>query len=38
MLTPEHVAEMLYQVSIQPPSLMVEEIILRPQGGDLQVS
>ena len=38
MLKPEHVAEMLYQVSIQPPSLMVEEIILRPQGGDLQVS
>ena len=38
MLTPEQVAEMLYQVSIQPPSLMVEEIILRPQGGDLQVS
>jgi short-subunit dehydrogenase len=38
MLTPEQVAEMLYQVSIQPPSLMVEEIILRPQGGDLQIS
>jgi short-subunit dehydrogenase len=38
MLTPEQVAEMLYQVSIQPPSLMVEEIVLRPQGGDLQVS
>ena len=38
MLTPEHVAEMLYQVSIQPPSLMVEEIVLRPQGGDLQLS
>jgi sepiapterin reductase len=38
MLTPEQIAEMLYQVSIQPPSLMVEEIILRPQGGDLQVS
>jgi NADP-dependent 3-hydroxy acid dehydrogenase YdfG len=38
MLIPEQIAEMLYQVSIQPPSLMVEEIILRPQGGDLQVS
>jgi len=38
MLIPEHVAEMLYQVSIQPPSLMVEEIVLRPQGGDLQIS
>jgi short-subunit dehydrogenase len=38
MLTPKQVAEMLYQVSIQPPSLMVEEIVLRPQSGDLQVS
>ncbi len=38
MLTPEQVAEMLYQVSIQSPSLMVEEIVLRPHGGDLQVS
>jgi sepiapterin reductase len=38
MLTPEKVAEMLYHISIQPPSLMVEEIILRPQGGDLQIS
>jgi len=38
MLMPEQIAEMLYQVSIQPSSLMVEEIILRPQDGDLQVS
>jgi short-subunit dehydrogenase len=37
MLTPEQVAEMLYQVSIQPLSLMVEEIILRPQGGDIRI-
>ncbi len=37
MLPPTQVAEMLYQVSIQPPSLMVEEIILRPQGGDLHL-
>jgi 3-oxoacyl-[acyl-carrier protein] reductase len=36
MLTPIHIAEMLYQVSICPPSLMVEEIVLRPQDGDLQ--
>jgi len=36
-LTPEQVAEMLYQVSIQPLSLMVEEIILRPQGGDIRI-
>ncbi len=38
MLTPEQVADILYDISIQPPSLMVEEIILRPQGGNLQVS
>jgi short-subunit dehydrogenase len=37
MLKPEQVAEMIYQVSIQPSSLMVEEIVLRPQGGDLQI-
>jgi short-subunit dehydrogenase len=37
MLTAGHIAEMLYQISIQPSSLMVEEIVLRPQGGDLQI-
>lgn len=37
MLTPEVVADLLYTVSVQPPELMVEEIVLRPQGGDLQV-
>lgn len=36
MLAAEQAAEMIYQVSIQQPSLMVEEIILRPQGGNLQ--
>jgi NADP-dependent 3-hydroxy acid dehydrogenase YdfG len=35
MLAPEQVASMLYEVSTQQPSLMVEEIVLRPQGGDL---
>ncbi|MBN1398629.1 MAG: SDR family oxidoreductase [Bacteroidetes bacterium] len=38
MLTPEQVADMVYDISVQPHSLMVEEIILRPQGGNLQVS
>jgi NADP-dependent 3-hydroxy acid dehydrogenase YdfG len=38
MLTPEQVAELLFDLSIQPPSLMVEEIIIRPQGGNLQIS
>ena len=36
MLTPTQVAEMVYQISIQPPSVMIEECIIRPQGGDLQ--
>jgi short-subunit dehydrogenase len=38
MMAPEQVANLLYQISIQPSSLMVEEIILRPQGGDLQMT
>jgi short-subunit dehydrogenase len=38
MLTPEQVADILYDISMQPPSLMVEEIVLRPQGGNLQIS
>jgi NADP-dependent 3-hydroxy acid dehydrogenase YdfG len=37
MLKPEDVAEMVFQVSIQPSSMMVEELVLRPQIGDFQV-
>ena len=37
MLKPEEVAEIVYQVSLQPSSMMVEELVLRPQVGDLQV-
>lgn len=37
MLKPEYVADILYTLSVQPEELMVEEIVLRPQGGDLQV-
>jgi NADP-dependent 3-hydroxy acid dehydrogenase YdfG len=37
MLKPKDVAEMVYQVSIQPASMMVEELVLRPQIGDLQI-
>jgi short-subunit dehydrogenase len=36
MLRSEQIAEMVYQISIQSPTLMVEEITLRPQTGDLQ--
>ncbi len=35
MLKPEEVAKMVYEISIQPRSVMVEECIIRPCGGDL---
>ena len=35
MLDPQQAAEMLYQISLQPRSLMVEEVTFRPQGGDI---
>ena len=35
MLHPGDLADLIYQVSQQPPHLMVEELVLRPQGGDL---
>jgi NADP-dependent 3-hydroxy acid dehydrogenase YdfG len=35
MLTPEEVAKMIFSVSSQPPSMMVEEVVIRPQRGDV---
>ncbi len=35
MLTPEDAAKFIYAVSCQPASMMVEEIVLRPQAGDI---
>jgi 3-oxoacyl-[acyl-carrier protein] reductase len=35
MLTPEEVARAIYAVSCQPPSVMVEEVVIRPQAGDI---
>jgi 3-oxoacyl-[acyl-carrier protein] reductase len=35
MLAPNDVASTIYQVSCQQPSSMIEELILRPQNGDL---
>jgi NADP-dependent 3-hydroxy acid dehydrogenase YdfG len=35
MMTTQDAAKMIFAVSIQPPSLMVEEVIIRPQGGDI---
>ena len=35
MLSPEEAAKMILAISCQPPSMMVEEIVIRPQGGDI---
>jgi NADP-dependent 3-hydroxy acid dehydrogenase YdfG len=37
MLLPEEVARTIHNISIQPESMMIEEVIIRPQGGDLRV-
>jgi len=37
MLAPRDVARLVYDVSAQPESVLVEELVIRPQGGDLQV-
>jgi len=37
MMKPEEVADMVYEISCQPASMIVEEVVLRPQGGDLRV-
>jgi len=37
MMLPDDVARLVYEATAQSPSLMVEELIIRPQGGDLAV-
>jgi len=37
MMKPEELAEPVYHLTCLPPSMMVEELIVRPQGGDLKV-
>lgn len=37
MLTPEQVAHAVYLLTVQPDSMMTEEIVLRPQQGDVKV-
>jgi NADP-dependent 3-hydroxy acid dehydrogenase YdfG len=34
MLKPEEVAEMVYEISVRPASVTVEECVIRPSGGD----
>ena len=37
MMNPAEVAKVLYDISLQPASMMIEDIIIRPQVGDLKV-
>jgi short-subunit dehydrogenase len=37
MMKPEELAEPVYQLTCLPASMMMEELIIRPQGGDLKV-
>jgi NADP-dependent 3-hydroxy acid dehydrogenase YdfG len=37
MMKPADIAKLLYDFSLLPPSMMVEDIVIRPQMGDLKV-
>lgn len=37
MLKPAEIAKVLYDISLQPASMMIEDITIRPQMGDLKV-
>jgi NADP-dependent 3-hydroxy acid dehydrogenase YdfG len=37
MMKPAEIAKVLYEISCQPPSMMVEDVVIRPQVGDLRV-
>ncbi|MDP2883445.1 MAG: SDR family oxidoreductase [Ignavibacteria bacterium] len=37
MMKPAEIAKVLYEISCQPPSMMMEDVVLRPQIGDLRV-
>jgi NADP-dependent 3-hydroxy acid dehydrogenase YdfG len=37
MMKPAEIANILYDISLQPSSMMIEDIIIRPQAGDLKV-
>lgn len=37
MMKPAEIAKVLYEISCQPPSMMMEEVVIRPQVGDLRV-
>lgn len=37
MMRPAEIAKVIYEVSLQPDSMMMEDIVIRPQIGDLRV-
>ena len=37
MMKPAEIAKALYEISCQPPSMMMEDVVIRPQVGDLRV-
>ncbi|MGB2867123.1 MAG: SDR family oxidoreductase [Bacteroidota bacterium] len=37
MMIPEDIARLVYNATIQPPAVMLEELVIRPQRGDLRV-
>jgi short-subunit dehydrogenase len=37
MMHPEDVAEAIYEVTLKPKSVMIEDLVIRPQIGDLRV-
>jgi hypothetical protein len=37
MMKPEELAQLLYSLTRQPDSMMVEDLVVRPQAGDLKV-
>jgi NADP-dependent 3-hydroxy acid dehydrogenase YdfG len=37
MMKPAEIAKVIYDISLQPASMMIEDIIIRPQAGDLKV-
>jgi NADP-dependent 3-hydroxy acid dehydrogenase YdfG len=37
MMKPAEIAKVIYELSCQPSSLVIEDVVIRPQIGDLQV-
>ncbi len=37
MMKPAEIAKVMFELSCQPPSMVIEDVVIRPQTGDLQV-